>query len=129
MSSRVRILALAPTEGAQRGWLGLSLSILCFLHCVGAPALVALLPAAFAFVTENEAVEWALLGLSAALAARPCWGAARGRQLLRVLWTGATGVGVVSLLSEQETLLRVCLGSLALMQLWCVLAGSRRCLA
>jgi hypothetical protein len=127
MISPVRLLALAPTETGRRGSLGLCLSVLCLLHCVGAAALVPLLPIAFAFLTENVAVEWFLLVVSATLAARSCWVGRLPRHLGTPVWAAATGAGVAGLLSEQESLLRVSLASLAVLQLWRVLAGSRRC--
>ena len=127
MISPVRTLALAPSETARRGWLGLSLSVLCFLHCVGGAVVVSLLPTAFAFLTENEAVEWALLGISVALAVQSCWARGPARQVRAGICAAATVAGVASLLLEWESLLRVALAALALLQLWRVLAGSRRC--
>lgn len=122
MISPLRTLALAPNQTARRGWLGVTLSTLCFLHCIGGAALVPLLPTAFAFLAENEVIEWALLGIAAALAARSCW-AGPARRVRTALWAAATGAGIASLFLERETLLRVALAALALLQLWRVLAG------
>jgi hypothetical protein len=126
MPSLVRAVAPAPGT-SRRGWLGLSLSTLCFLHCVGAAALVPLLPAAFAFLTENEALEWALLGVSAALAAHSCWAGGPARHTRALLAAAAVTAGVAALLLDQENLLRASLALLALVQLWPILAGSRQC--
>jgi hypothetical protein len=126
MPSLVRTVALAPVA-SRRGWLGLSLSILCLLHCVGAAALVALLPAGFAFLTDNEALEWALLGVSAALAVHSCWAELPARKLRALIAAAATGAGLAALLLEQENLLRASLASLALVQLWPILTRSRQC--
>lgn len=127
MRSLVHTLALAPSITTRRGWLGLSLSVLCFLHCVGAAALVPLMPAAFAFLTENEVLEWALLGVSATLAAYSCWARGPARHLRALVTTAATATGLAGLLLEQESLLRAALAVLALVQLWPILARSRAC--
>lgn len=129
MTVPVRTLALGLAQPTRRGWLGLSLSILCFGHCVGAAALVPLLPAAFSFLTENEVVEWGLLAVSAVLAGRLVW---MERARLRrwgaaplVGWAALTTLGVVSLALESESLLQGALALLALLQL-SVLIGRRR---
>jgi len=132
MNSPVRSLALAPSAPTRRGWLGLSLSILCFVHCVGAAALAPpLLPAALSFLTESEPMEWSLLAISAVLAGRLCWRQPRvspGRRGGRIiLWAAAAVLGVAGLLLEGEVLLRVALAGLALLQVWVLLGERRSC--
>jgi hypothetical protein len=126
MPSLVRAVAPAPGT-SRRGWLGLSLSTLCFLHCIGAAALVPLLPAAFAFLTQNEVLEWALFGVSAALAAHSCWAVPPARHMRALLAAAAATTGLAALLLDQENLLRASLALLAVVQLWPILAGGRRC--
>jgi hypothetical protein len=126
MRSLVRTVALVPGTN-RRGWLGLSLSIVCFLHCVGAAALAPLLPAAFSFLTENEVLEWALLAVSVTLAAYSCWAGRPARHTRAVLAAAATTAGLVALLLDQENLLRASLAALALVQLWPILARGRQC--
>jgi hypothetical protein len=131
MTSPVRSLALAPAQPTRRGWVGLSLSILCFLHCVGAAALVPLLPAAFSVLTENELVEWSLLAISAVLAGRSAWTQPRvsrgGWVGGLVAWAAVTVLGVASLLLESEGLLQAALAGLALLQVWMLLGRRRSC--
>jgi hypothetical protein len=103
-----------------RGWPGVVLSTLCFVHCLGAAALVPLLPAAFSFLTDSVEVEWGLFGLSAALAARVWWGPgapARVRAGRLLVWLLAIACGVAGLLHEHEALLQVTLAALAALQL------------
>jgi hypothetical protein len=85
------------------------------------------LPAAFAFLTENEALEWALLGVSAALAAHSCWTGGPARHTRALLAAAAATTGLAALLLDQENLLPASLALLALVQLWPILAGNRQC--
>jgi hypothetical protein len=127
MRSLVRTLALAPSNATRSGWVGLSLSALCFLHCVGSAALVPLMPAAFAFLRGDESLEGALLGVSAALAAQSCWAGGPARRLRALITVASTATGLAGLLLEQENLLRASLAAQAFVQLWPILAGSRQC--
>lgn len=86
MTSPIRSLAVATDQPVRHGWVGVSLSIVCFLHCAGAAAIVPLLPAAFPFLTENGAVEWGLLAVSAVLAGRLAWTQPRVPWALLQIW-------------------------------------------
>lgn len=102
---------------------GTSLSVLCFLHCVVGAALVPLLPAGLAFLTDNEAAEWGLLAVSALFAGRSCRSLGMGSRLwARAIWTVAIALGVAALLREQEMLLQFALAALALLQIGVIVA-------
>ena len=105
---------MSAIEGRpRRAWLGLSLSLLCLVHCLGMAAIAPLLPA-LALLAENRALEWALLALSVTLAGRLCW-RVRGARLY--LWAAATGLGLAGLIFEGERLVQVTFAVLALVQL------------
>ena len=126
-TSPVRTLALAPTPAARGGWLGLALSILCFIHCVGAAALVPLLPAAAAAVSENELLEWGSVVVSCLLAGRLCWShRGAGRPIAGSVWAAVTAVGSLALFVDSEDLLQLSLATLALLQLSLLVARHRR---
>lgn len=131
MTGPVRALTLSIAQPARRSWVGFSLSVLCFIHCAGAAALVPLLPAAFSFLTDSELVEWSLLAFSAILATRSGWSQqaiSRPWRAARVgAWTAATGSGIAGLVLESEALLQTALAALALLQLWSLVGGRRKC--
>jgi hypothetical protein len=131
MTTPARYLSLAPNLPTRRGWLGLSLSILCFVHCVGSAALVPLLPAAFSLLIENEGLEWALVGISAALAGRLVWNERRRLQRWQspfvLAWAALTALGGIGLVVESEGLLQTSLALLALLQLAVLVLRHRGC--
>jgi hypothetical protein len=116
---------MSADDRPPRAWLGFWLSLLCLVHCLGMALLVPLLPA-LALVAENEALEWALLALSATLAGRSCW--RRGGARL-YLWAAATGLGLAGLIFDGERLLQIAFALLAAVQLGQVVRRACRCQA
>lgn len=108
-------------------WIGPSLSLLCFIHCVGAVALLPLLPSALAFLVEGELVEWGLLISSGALSAPLLLIDGSGwRSGWRFSWLASVTTGACGLIAESEWPLHTALAVLAgaqIAKLW----RDRRC--
>ena len=116
------------TPTTPRRWVGVVLSSLCFVHCVGAAALVPLLPAAFSFLTDSPEIEWGLFTASALMAARLWWTRgtpARRRQGYLLVWLLAFAGGLTGLVREEESLLQLSLAALAGVQLHALAWGWR----
>lgn len=105
----------------RREWLGLSLSTLCFVHCLAGAAIAASLPAAFAFLSESPALECLLLGISMFTSGSVVWRLRiGGSEFWRpaALWSAAGAMGLTGLRLENERLLQLSFAALALLQLW-----------
>jgi hypothetical protein len=114
----------------RRGWLGLSLSTLCFIHCMAGAAIAATLPTAFAFLSENPALECLLLGISMFTSGRLVWRLHLGGSRFwrpAALWSAAGAIGLTGLRLENERLLQLAFAALALLQLWLFLRQPRPC--
>lgn len=86
-----------------RAWVVACLSLCCFVHCVGTALLAPLLPAALAFLGENEQYEWMLWSLSAVCATLSLWmHCPQVTSWLVSIWGAAVVSGIVSLVYGPE---------------------------
>jgi hypothetical protein len=100
-------------------WIMPSLSICCFIHCVGMALLAPLLPTALAFLGENEWYEGILWSVSTVGASLALW-KQQPRITYRLIgvWGTTLIVGVGGLAFESEVARQAGLAGMVGIQLW-----------